>query len=77
MIALLAAVLIATSPRAEVDALLERLEQSDCRFHRNGEWYGPRKAREHLERALRINPGFSPRLAEQARKTIKELGPRP
>lgn len=52
MIALLAAVLIAASPRAEVDALLSRLEQSECRFHRNGEWYGSKKAREHLEGKL-------------------------
>lgn len=49
---LLAAVLVAASPRAEVDALLTRLEQSECRFHRNGEWHESQKAREHLERKL-------------------------
>ena len=38
----------APGPRQEVDALLERLAQSGCRFHRNGEWYGAQKAREHL-----------------------------
>lgn len=50
--ALLAVVLVAASPRAEVDALLSRLVQSECRFQRNGEWYGSQKAREHLERKL-------------------------
>lgn len=49
---LLAAVLAAASPRAEVDALLARLEAAECRFQRNGEWYGSQKAREHLERKL-------------------------
>jgi hypothetical protein len=49
---LLAAVLVAASPRAEVDALLTRLEKSECRFQRNGEWYESQKAREHLERKL-------------------------
>jgi hypothetical protein len=43
-----AAVLAAPPARAEVDALLSRLEQSGCRFQRNGEWHEARKAREHL-----------------------------
>jgi hypothetical protein len=47
-----AAVLAAPPARAEVDALLSRLEQSGCRFQRNGEWHGARKARAHLERKL-------------------------
>lgn len=49
---LLVAALVAASPRAEVDALLTRLAQSECRFQRNGKWYGSQKAREHLERKL-------------------------
>lgn len=48
----LAAALAASPPRAEVDALLSRLARSECRFQRNGEWYGSQKAREHLERKL-------------------------
>lgn len=50
--ALLAAASIAASPQAEVDALLSRLAQSECRFQRNGKWYGAAKARAHLERKL-------------------------
>lgn len=42
----------APGPRQEVETLLERLAQSGCRFHRNGEWYGAQKAREHLEDKL-------------------------
>lgn len=53
MIALfLSAILVAVSPRVEVDALLSQLEKSECRFQRNGEWYGSKKAREHLEGKL-------------------------
>ncbi len=34
----------------EITALLSRLESSQCEFNRNGDWYGPAKARSHLER---------------------------
>ena len=38
--------------RAEIDALLVRLEASGCRFNRNGAWYGGREARQHLLQKL-------------------------
>lgn len=34
--------------RAEIDALLARLQTSGCRFERNGSWHGSAKARKHL-----------------------------
>jgi hypothetical protein len=34
--------------RAEIDALLARLQTSGCQFGRNGSWYDGAKAREHL-----------------------------
>ena len=43
-----------TSPpvRAEIEALLARLESSGCQFHRNGSWHSPSEARSHLLRKL-------------------------
>jgi len=38
--------------RAEIDALLERLETSGCRFGRNQEWHAGADARTHLLRKL-------------------------
>jgi len=38
--------------RAEVDALLTRLQASGCQFHRNGSWYNGADARTHLLRKL-------------------------
>jgi hypothetical protein len=38
--------------RAEIDALLERLEASGCRFGRNQEWHAGADARTHLLRKL-------------------------
>lgn len=37
----------------EIEALLERLENSHCSFQRNGQWHDAAKARSHLERKLR------------------------
>ena len=34
----------------EIDGLLQGLEQSGCRFQRNGRWYGGGDARRHLQR---------------------------
>jgi len=43
----------APSPaRAEIDALLARLQASGCSFQRNGSWYGSAEARGHLLRKL-------------------------
>ena len=38
--------------RAEVDALLARLQSSGCQFNRNGSWYSGAEAKGHLLRKL-------------------------
>lgn len=38
--------------RAEIDALLGRLQASGCEFNRNGTWHKPDAARTHLLRKL-------------------------
>ncbi len=38
--------------RAEVDALLARLQTSGCQFNRNGSWYSGAEAKDHLLRKL-------------------------
>lgn len=38
--------------RAEVDALLGRLQSSGCQFNRNGSWYNGADAKGHLLRKL-------------------------
>lgn len=38
--------------RAEIAALLARLEASDCKFKRNGSWHSAAEARMHLQRKL-------------------------
>jgi Family of unknown function (DUF5329) len=39
--------------RAEIDALLARLEISGCQFSRNGTWHSGSKTKEHLLRKLK------------------------
>jgi Family of unknown function (DUF5329) len=39
--------------RAEIDALLSKLEASGCDFNRNGTWYTGTEAKPHLLRKLR------------------------
>jgi hypothetical protein len=48
-----------TSPpvRAEIDALLSRLEASGCQFNRNGSWYSAQEAKDHLLRKLEYIEG--------------------
>lgn len=41
------------SPVGEIEQLLSRLADSDCQFLRNGTWYGPERARQHLLKKLR------------------------
>ena len=50
-----------TSPpvRAEIDALLSRLEASGCQFNRNGSWYRGQEARDHLLRKLEYIEGMT------------------
>jgi hypothetical protein len=43
---------VAPPVRAEIDALLARLETSACEFQRNGKWYKADEARAHLLRKL-------------------------
>ena len=38
--------------RAEIDALLAKLQASGCQFNRNGSWYSGSEARDHLLRKL-------------------------
>ena len=47
-----AAATVSTAARAEIEALLSRLEGSGCQFKRNGTWHGAEEARAHLERKL-------------------------
>ncbi len=43
--------------RAEVDALLGRLQSSGCEFSRNGSWYAGTEARAHLLKKLEFLEG--------------------
>lgn len=38
--------------RAEVDALMARLQSSGCQFDRNGSWYSASDAKDHILRKL-------------------------
>jgi Family of unknown function (DUF5329) len=44
---------LAPAARAEIDALLSRLETSSCTFNRNGTWYPAGEAKTHLLRKLK------------------------
>ena len=43
--------------RAEVDALLTRLQASGCEFNRNGSWYAGAEAKAHLLKKLEALEG--------------------
>jgi hypothetical protein len=43
--------------RAEIDALLAKLQASGCQFNRNGSWYSGSEARDHLLRKLEYLEG--------------------
>jgi len=43
--------------RAEIDALLSKLEGSGCQFNRNGTWYSASEAKDHLLRKLEYLEG--------------------
>lgn len=45
--------------RAEIDALLAKLQASGCEFKRNGTWYSGAEARAHLLRKLEYIEGRS------------------
>ena len=44
---------LSPAARAEIDALLSRLEASSCTFNRNGTWYPATEAKSHLLRKLK------------------------
>jgi len=44
---------LSLTARAEIDALLSRLEASSCTFNRNGTWYPATEAKSHLLRKLK------------------------
>jgi hypothetical protein len=44
---------LSPAARAEIDALLSRLEASSCTFNRNGTWYPATEAKTHLLRKLK------------------------
>ena len=48
-----AAAALSPTARAEIDALLSRLEASSCTFNRNGTWYPATEAKSHLLRKLK------------------------
>lgn len=43
---------VAAPVRAEIDALLGKLQRSGCQFNRNGTWYSGTEAKEHLLRKV-------------------------
>lgn len=44
---------VSPAARAEIDALLSRLEASSCTFNRNDTWYPATEAKSHLLRKLK------------------------
>lgn len=40
----------APAAQTEISKLIAALGESDCRFERNGKWYGAAEARQHLQR---------------------------
>ncbi len=43
---------LSAAARGEIDELLSRLQSSGCQFNRNGTWYPPANAKDHLLRKL-------------------------
>ncbi len=41
---------ISPSTQQEIQYLFKALENSDCKFNRNGSWYAPTEASEHLQK---------------------------
>lgn len=52
MLALAHATPLTAPARADVEALLTRLQTSGCEFNRNGSWYAGAQARAHLLKKL-------------------------
>lgn len=48
----LAAAELSQASHKEITQLLDRIEASNCSFHRNGSWYDAAHARKHLQRKL-------------------------
>jgi len=62
----------ATSAEAEIQQLIERVETSGCRFHRNGKDYSAQKGAEHLRLKLKRGRKY----ADSAENFIDRLGSR-
>jgi hypothetical protein len=43
---------LSPTAKIEIDALLSRLETSECQFYRNGSWYTAAEAKDHLRLKL-------------------------
>jgi hypothetical protein len=61
----------APAVRAEIDALLTRIQSAGCEFNRNGSWYTAVEAKAHLLRKLEYIEG---RNAVQTTEQFIELG---
>jgi hypothetical protein len=63
---------LSSSAKEEIDALLKRLETSDCQFYRNGSWHDGSAARDHLQMKLEylVEKG----LITDSEEFIKEAG---
>lgn len=57
--------------RAEIDALLAKLEASACTFNRNGKWHDAKEAQAHLRKKLQY---MEDRNALQTTEQFIELG---
>jgi hypothetical protein len=68
--AAVAAAPLAPAAKAEIDALLSRLETSGCQFHRNGSWHNAADAKAHLLAKLKY---FEDRGAVQSAEQFIEL----
>ena len=63
---------ISASGRMEVEQLLSRLAASDCQFNRNGSWYAPTEARDHLNRKFQY--ALDKKLLSNAEDFISVVG---
>jgi len=43
---------LSSTAKTEIDALLNRLETSECQFYRNGSWHSGSAAKDHLQMKL-------------------------
>jgi Family of unknown function (DUF5329) len=63
---------LSASGKREVEQLLSRLAASDCQFNRNGSWYTPTEARDHLNRKFQY--ALDKKLLSSAEDFISVIG---